>query len=98
MPTLLEVPSSRNAAPSAGQLVVFFVDECHLLGDDVCGYVWGKTDIRIEIPIKNKKDRQTYFGALDYQTKDFIVREYPAGNSSSNIDFIKYLKNSILQK
>lgn len=43
----------------AGRLVVFFVDECHLLGNDVCGYVWGKTNIRIEIPIKNIKDRQT---------------------------------------
>jgi len=76
-----------------GQLVVFFVDECHLLGDDICGYIWGKTDIRIEIPIKNIKDRQTYFGALDYQTKEFIVREYSAGNSSNTIEFIKYLQS-----
>lgn len=58
-----------------GQLAVFFVDECHLLGDDICGYVWGKTDIRIEIPIKNIKDRQTFFGPLDYQTKEFIIQE-----------------------
>jgi len=26
----------------SGQLVVFFVDECHLLWGDLCGYVWGK--------------------------------------------------------
>lgn len=77
----------------AGQLVVFFVDECHLLGNDICGYVWGKTNIRIEIPIKNIKDRQTYFGALDYQTKEFIVQEYPVGNSSSPIEFIKHLRS-----
>ncbi len=76
-----------------GRLIVFFVDECHLLGDDVCGYVWGKTDIRIEIPIKNIKDRQTYFGALDYQKKEFIVRDYPGGDSDSTIDFIKYLRS-----
>lgn len=85
--------SHNSAEIAAGQLVVFFVDECHLLGDDVCGYVWGKTDIRIEIPIKNTKNRQTYFGALDYQTHEFIVREYPAGNSSNTIQFIKYLRS-----
>ena len=85
--------SQNSAEIETGQLVVFFVDECHLLGDDVCGYVWGKTDIRIEIPIKNIKDRQTYFGALDYQTKEFIVREYPAGNSSTTIEFIKHLQS-----
>ena len=76
-------------------------------GDDVCGYIWaaafggklppetclGKTDIRIEIPIKNTKNRQTYFGALDYQTQKFIVREYPTGNSENTIQFIKYLRS-----
>lgn len=77
----------------AGELVVFFVDECHLLGNDVCGYVWGKRNIRIKIPIKNIKDRQTYFGALDYQTKEFIVREYPLGNSANTIEFIKHLQS-----
>jgi len=82
----------NQAEIEAGQLVVFFIDECHLLGDDVCGYVWGKTDIRIEIPIKNIKDRQTYFGALDYKTKEFICFEYSAGNSQNTIDFIKKLQ------
>jgi putative transposase len=84
----------QNAAEiEAGQLIVFFVDECHLLGDDVCGYVWGKTDIRIEIPLQNIKDRQTYFGALNSQTRQFIIREYKEGNSSSTIEFIKYLRS-----
>jgi putative transposase len=84
----------QNAAEiEAGQLIVFFVDECHLLGDDVCGYVWGKTDIRIEIPLQNLKDRQTYFGALNSQTRQFIIREYKKGNSSSTIEFIKYLRS-----
>ena len=35
---------------------------CHLLWGDVCGYVWGKTESRIEIPIKNEKQKQTYYG------------------------------------
>ncbi|MEH2252005.1 IS630 family transposase [Nostoc sp.] len=85
--------TQNQAEIESGHLVVFLVDECHLLANDVCGYVWGKTDIRIEIPIKNIKDRQTYFGALDYKTQEFIVHEYPSGNSSSTVDFIKHLQN-----
>ena len=74
-----------------GRLVVLFIDECHLLWGDVCGYAWGKTDIRIEIPIKNQKDKQTYYGALNYQTKEFIVREYSAGNGENTVKFLKNL-------
>ncbi len=52
------------------------LDECHLLWGDLLGYAWGRTDVRIEVPLKNEKERQTYYGALDYQTKEFIVKEY----------------------
>ena len=51
------------------KLTVFMIDECHLLWRNILGYAWGKTDERIEIAIKNEKERQTYYGALDYQTK-----------------------------
>ena len=34
-----------------------------------------KIDERIEIAIKHAKERQTYYGALDYQTKEFLVQE-----------------------
>ncbi len=87
-----EFLSQNQAEIEAGRLSVFFVDECHLLGDDVCGYVWGRTDIRIEIPVKNIKDRQTYYGALDYQTKEFIVSDYPVGNSAYTVKFIQDLQ------
>ena len=50
---IIDFLSQNRAEIEAGQLIVFFVDECHLLGNDVCGYVWGSTNIRIEIPIKN---------------------------------------------
>jgi putative transposase len=26
------------------ELAVFFIDECHLLWGDVCGYMWGQTN------------------------------------------------------
>ena len=51
------------------------LDECHLLGGEYFCYALGKTDERIEISIKNEKERQTYYGALDYQTKEFLVQE-----------------------
>lgn len=68
------------------------IDECHLLWGDILGYAWGRTDKRIEIPIKNERERQTYYGAFDYQTKEFIVREYKSGNRENTIEFIKYLQ------
>jgi hypothetical protein len=43
--------------------------EGHLLWGDVCGYVWRKTNKRIEVPMTNQRERQTYFGTLNYQTK-----------------------------
>lgn len=76
-----------------GRLAVFFVDECHLLWGDVCGYVWGQTNIRIEVPIQNEKKRQTYFGGLNYQTKEFMIWEYSAGNSENTVAFIKNLQS-----
>lgn len=57
----------------AQKLTVFLIDECHLLWGDVCGYAWGRTDLRIEIPIQNERERQTYYGALDYRSLEFIV-------------------------
>ena len=74
----------------AGKLVVYnMIDECHLLWGDVCGYVWGKTKIRREVPMTNQRQRQTYFCALNYQTKEFFVREYEAGNSKNTVAFVK---------
>jgi hypothetical protein len=45
------------------------LDECHLLWEDLGGYIWGKSDRRIEVEMTNHKQRQTYYGALDYGNK-----------------------------
>ena len=82
----------------SGEMVVVFIDECHLLGGDVCGYVWGETNARVEVPIKNEKDRQTYFGALNYQTKEFIIEAYPSGNGESTVKFVKNLQHRYQHK
>jgi len=41
----------------------------------------------------NQRERQTYFGAINYQTKEFFVREYEAGNSKNTVLFVKYLQS-----
>jgi len=48
--------------------------------------------MRVEIPMANERRRQTYFGALNDETKEFILREYAGANSASTIDFVKYLR------
>jgi putative transposase len=75
---------------NAERLTVFMIDECHLLWGDVEGYLWGRTDIRVEIPIVNQKERQTYYGALDYRSKTFIVKRYDTANTKSIMDFLNY--------
>lgn len=75
-----------------GDLVLLFVDECHLLWGDVCGYIWGQTDQRIEIPIVNDKQRQTYFGALNCLSGEMLLHAYPTGNSENTVKFLKKLQ------
>mgnify|MGYP006257474699 FL=1 len=50
----------------AEKLTMFMIDAFNLLWGEYFCYAWGKTDERIEIAIKNEKEKQTYYGALDY--------------------------------
>lgn len=76
---------------ASGKLVVFFQDECHLLWGDLCGYVWGKTDERISVPIVNERSKQTYYGAVNLSTQQCFIQAYKAGNSESTIAFLQAL-------
>ncbi len=71
---------------------MFISDECHLNWENLIGYVWGKKNERIKIDIQNEKQRQTYYGALDYGNKEFLIEEYSAGNSENTIKFLEYLQ------
>ena len=51
------------------------IDRCYMFWGYLLDYSWVRTDKRREIPIKNDWERQTYYGALDYKTKEFIVQE-----------------------
>lgn len=85
--------SARRGEIESGKLVVFMIDECHLLWGDINGYVWGQTNERISIPVVNARYKQTYFGALDYKTKEFITYEAKKGDSENTINFLEYLKS-----
>lgn len=89
---------THRAQIESGELVVLFLDECHLLWGDVTGYVWGKTTQRIEVPVVNERQRQTYFGALNYGTQEFLVKAYAQGNSEFTIEFLKYLQTQYPQQ
>lgn len=58
---------------------------------DICGYIWGNTKERIEIPVINERQRQTYFGALNYYTQEFLIKPCNKGNSLNTIAFVKDL-------
>ncbi len=79
-------------------MIILFIDECHLLWGDLCGYVWGKSNSRIEIPIKNEKQRQSYYGAINYKTGKVILKEYPQGNTENTINFVKELRERLSEK
>lgn len=76
---------------ATGEVRVLFLDECHLVWGDISGYVWGSRKERVEVPVKSEKQRQTYFGAFDYHTKQFSLNQYPTGDSDSTIAFLNLL-------
>ena len=51
----------------------------------------GKTDRRIEVPITNEKERQTYYEVINYRIGKVIVKDYPQGNGENTIKFVEYL-------
>lgn len=87
----------RQAEIVSGELVVLFADECHLLWGDICGYVWGKTSERIQVPVLNERQKQTYYGALNLYTQKFFLQKYDKGNSQSTIAFLQYLRSQYPQ-
>jgi len=70
----------------------FFVDECHLLWGDALGYVWGPRSERIELPISNERERQTYYGALNLLTGYAFTFPAEAGNGEETVGFLKHLR------
>jgi hypothetical protein len=72
---------------------VFFQDECHLLWGDICGYVWGKKNERVAVPIVNEKERQTYFGVVNIATGQCQLQAALKGNGEHTIQYLEYLRS-----
>ena len=68
--------TERRSDIEAGMLVVYALDECHLQGDEICGYVWGDKKDRAIVSVDTDRDRQTYYGALNIKTQEFIVSRW----------------------
>lgn len=78
---------------ASGQVRVMFLDECHLLWGNISGYGWSRRSQRVDVKVKSTHERQTYYGALDYLSKRFVVNEYSAGNEDNTVAFLKYLQS-----
>lgn len=72
-------------------MIVLLEDECHLLWGDVCGYVWGKRGEAIEIPMTNQRERQTYYGAVNFHSREFHLQAFAAGNSENTVEYLRWL-------
>ena len=81
----------RRVEIETGELRVLLIDECHLMWGDLSGYVWGTTDEEIAVPVVNEREKQTYYGAVDYVEGKLLLKAYDAGNSDSTIDYLQYL-------
>lgn len=73
-------------------MIVLYLDECHLVWGEACGYVWGPSDQRISIPIGNQRDRQTYYGAIDAYSGELVVIPMEAGTTEWTRIFVDYLR------
>lgn len=62
------------------------------MGGDVIGSGWGPRNQRLEVPIANVKQHQTYYGAINLHTQQFIVNPHERGNGENTVAFIKYLQ------
>lgn len=89
---IAELLSNNRAEIESGKLIVYMLDECHLLWQDICGYLWNFSKNPIQIPLANPKERQTYYGALNLTSGEFILSPYPQGNGQWTVEFVQNLK------
>ncbi len=54
--------------------------------------VFWEKEKRETIKIENERDRQTYYGALNIKTKEFIILPYNSGNGENTVAFVNELK------
>jgi transposase len=73
-------------------MIVYFVDECHVLGDTTVSYGWAPTDQRVTVLVNNNHARQTYFGALQMLSGELVLADYPTANGDTTVAFLHRLR------
>jgi transposase len=81
-----------------GEMLVYFIDECHVLGDTAVGYGWAPSDQRVTVLVQDNHDRQTYFGALNMLTGSFVLADYPTANGDTTVAFLHKLRRQHPEK
>jgi putative transposase len=76
----------------SGQRIILFVDECHLLWKNICGYGWGAIGQPLTTPISNGKQKQTYYGALNLMTGQTLLKALPKGDTEATLKFLDFLR------
>ena len=67
-----------------------FMNQIRLLYGEMFVDISGVKQVkRIEIPITNERERQTFFGALNFHTQKFIAQDHEKGNTKSTIAFLR---------
>ena len=74
------------------------MDECHLMAGDLEGYVWGRRGQRVEVPVVNERERQTYYGVLDLLSQRVIIEAHTAGNKANTVAYLKSLQTQFPQQ
>jgi transposase len=73
------------------KVVVYALDESHLLEGNLISHLFGRSQNRLYFPLDNEKNRQTYYGALNLCNPKLVLEKYPAGNGENTVDFLKKL-------
>jgi len=73
-------------------MVVLLEDECHLLWGDCVGYVWGTRGVAIDVEMTNQRARQTYYGAVNFYSREFHMHEFSSGNGENTVAYVKLLR------
>lgn len=94
----MSIIAQQADAIQAGETVVLFVDQCHLTHGDARGYVWGPSQQRMEVPITNMRERQTYYGAVDPLTGELTVMEAITGDAAWTVRFLAFMQERYADK
>ena len=86
--------AQNRAKILSGERIILFVDECHLLWKNICGYAWSPIGQPLTTPISNGKQKQTYYGGLNLMTGQLLLKALPKGDTQATIKFLDFLRTN----